>query len=391
MKATTLRRRPRVAIVSDTMVQTGGAERVVETLAEVFPDAAIFTLLYDPVRGPSAIRGRVTESWLRRFPAATTLAKALLPLYPSAIESFDLDEYDVIISSHHTLAKGVLRNAEQVHLCYCHTPMRSLWERPHREVDRVPGMLRPLMRFVLAYLRGWDYCAASRVDYFIANSDVTAERIAKHYHRRSRVVPPPIDTERFTPGGVSGDFYLVASRNVPYKRIDLAIEAAERLGRRLIVVGDRTDSLVRPSDYVSFYGRVSDSRLITLMRGARALINPQFEDFGMTVLEMNACGRPVIAYAKGGSLETVIDGRTGILFEEQTVESLVAAIERFEETAFDSSVIRRHAESFSKRRFGETMRRVVDEALHRGSIFGEVDDRHGLVIGDRERNIVTVG
>jgi glycosyltransferase involved in cell wall biosynthesis len=306
-----------------------------------------------------------------------------------ALESFDLDEFDVIISSHHTLAKGILRNSEQVHVCYCHTPMRSLWERSHREVDRAPALARPLVRLLLSYLRGWDYCASSRVDYFIANSAVTAERIAKHYHRRSRVVPPPIDTERFTPGGPVGDYYLVAARNVPYKRIDLAIEAAERLGRRLIVVGDRTDVLEKPSAYVSYYGRVSDVRLISLMRGARALINPQYEDFGMTVLEMNACGRPVIAFGKGGALETVIDGKTGVLFQEQSVDDLMAAMLRFECIDFDSSAIRRHAEAFSKRRFGEAMRRAVEDVVQRGAIVGEVTERYSSVVTDIDLHVVT--
>jgi glycosyltransferase involved in cell wall biosynthesis len=353
----------RVAIVSDTMVQSGGAERVVEALAEAFPDAPVFTVLYDPERGPRAIEKRVVQSWLHRIPAAVKLSKALIPFYPNAIESFDLRPFDVIISSHHTLAKGILRTADQTHICYCHTPMRSLWERPHEEIQRAPRALRPLVKQLLHSLRGWDFDTASRVDQFIANSANTAGRISKHYRRDSIVLHPPIDTERFTPGGTVGDFYLIASRNVPYKRIDLAIGAAERLGKRLIVVGDSTDRLANSSPNITFLGKVSDGKLMSLMREARALLFPQHEDFGMTVLEMNACGRPVIAYGRGGALETIVDGKTGIVFYEQSIESLAYAIERFESITFDSLAIRRHAETFSKQRFTERIQQLVHDAL----------------------------
>jgi len=379
---------PKVAIVSDTMVQAGGAERVVETLADAFPDAPIFAVLYDPTRGPKSLRGRVKQSWLGGIPGASRFAKALLPFYSNAIESFDLAEYDIIVSSHHTLAKGILRSADQIHVCYCHTPMRSLWERPHREIERAPRLARPLVRMLLGNIRRWDYDAASHVDIFIANSANTAERIAKHYRRRSRVLPPPIDTERFVPGGPVGDYYLVAARNVPYKRIDLAVEAAERLGRRLIVVGDGTDKLARPSDHVSFYGRVSDARLIALMRGARALLFPQYEDFGMAVLEMNACGRPVIAYAKGGALETVIHRITGVLFADQSVDGLISAIHHFEQLKFDPAMIRQHAESFSRRRFIDSIRRVVHDAAGKNSVREDFLSENHIADDDDERFVM---
>jgi glycosyltransferase involved in cell wall biosynthesis len=356
---------PRVAIVSDTMVQSGGAERVVEAIAQAFPQAPVFTVLYDAERGPKSIQSRVVQSWLRKIPGATKLAKALVPLYPNAIESFDLRGYDVIISSHHTLAKGILRTADQTHICYCHTPARSLWELPHDEIQRAPAMLRPFVKHLLHGLRNWDFDTASRVDKFIANSAITAHRIAKHYRRESTVVHPPIDTKRFTPGGAVGDYYLVAARNVPYKRIDLAIAAAAKLGRHLIVTGDGTDKLANASQNVTFLGKVSDAKLMTLMREARALLFPQHEDFGMTVLEMNACGRPVIAYGKGGALETIINEETGILFAEQTVNSLADAILRFEQLHFDAAAIRRHAERFSKERFTQALHQIVDSAINK--------------------------
>jgi glycosyltransferase involved in cell wall biosynthesis len=369
-----------VAIVSDTMVQSGGAERVVEALAEAFPEAPVFTILYDSRRGPRTIESRVVQSWLRKIPGSLSLAKALIPFYPNAVESFDLREFSVIISSHHTLAKGVLRSADQTHICYCHTPMRSLWERPHEEVQRAPRALRPLIKQMLHDLRGWDYNAASRVDQFVANSANTATRIMKHYRRDSVVLHPPIDTDRFTPGGRVGDYYLVAARNVPYKRIDLAIAATEALGRRLVIVGDGTDRLATPNPQITFLGKVSDAKLLALMREARALLFPQYEDFGMTALEMNACGRPVIAYARGGALETIDDGVSGVVFAEQTVDSLVRAIERFERLSFDSATIRRHAERFSKHRFIAHIRQIVGETLSRDA-HGETAARRLELVG----------
>jgi glycosyltransferase involved in cell wall biosynthesis len=353
-----------VAIVSDTMLQSGGAERVVEALAEAFPEAPVFTILYDSNHGPRAIENRIVQSWLCNIPGSRKLAKALIPFYPNAVESFDLREFSIIISSHHTLAKGVLRSADQTHICYCHTPMRSLWERPHEEVQRAPRALRPLIKQMLHGLRGWDFNAASRVDQFVANSANTATRIMKHYRRESIVLYPPIDTDRFTPGGGVGDYYLVAARNVPYKRIDLAIAATEALGRRLVIVGDGTDRLATANPEIMFLGKVSDAKLLALMRGARALLFPQYEDFGMTVLEMNACGRPVIAYARGGALETIDDGVSGVVFAEQTVDSLMQAMERFERLAFDPVAVRRHAERFSKHRFTAQIRKIVSDTLH---------------------------
>jgi glycosyltransferase involved in cell wall biosynthesis len=356
---------PRVAIVSDPMCQAGGAERVVEALSEAFPDAPIFSILYSPAHGPRSIQHRVVQSWLHRLPGATSYARALFPLYPSAIESFDLAEYDVLVSSHHTLVKGLLRNSNQTHICYCHTPMRALWELPHEEVTRAPAIVRPLIRAMLLALRSWDFTTAARVDHFVANSRLTSDRIRMHYRRDSIVVHPPIEIDRFVPGNVEvGDYYLVAARNVPYKRIDLAIEACERLARRLIVVGEGTDRLARDSRCVTFLGKVSEEKLRGLLQGTRALLFPQKEDFGMALLEANACGRPVIAYGAGGALETVLDGRTGVLFPEQSVEGMMAAIESFERREFDPAEIREHAELYSKKRFIATMQTLVYEAFH---------------------------
>ena len=353
---------PKVAIVSDTMVVLGGAERLLEALADAFPEAPIYALLYDEKRGPTKLKSRVRQSFLSRFPGATRYAKALLPLYPAAVESFDLSEYDIIVSSSHTLAKGALRTSEQLHICYCHTPMRAIWERTHAEVNGVPGFLRPFLRNFFLKLRVWDFVSSARVDHFIANSKITQKRIATHYRRESSIITPPIDTEHFRPNIDAqkiDDYYLVAARNVPYKRIDLAIEAAERLKRKLIIVGEGTQRLASQSEWVTALGKTSEEHFLSLLQGARAFIAPQLEDFGMAMLEANACGRPVIAYGRGGAYETQIDGKTGILFATQSTDALVAAIERFEATTFDHQWIRAYAERFSKQSFISQVRDFV--------------------------------
>ncbi len=360
------RREPRVAIVSDALVQRGGAERCVEVMAETFPDAPIFALLYSAATGPASLESRVATSPLQRFPGATRRHRWLLPFYPAAMESFDLSDYDVILSSHHTAAKGILRAADQLHLCYCHTPMRALWERSFEEVRSLPRFARPVATATLRSLRAWDYATAARVDRFIANSNTTRRRIAKHYGRDSTVLYPPIDIERFRPGGEpkASDYYLVASRLVPYKRVDLAVAATGVLGRRLVVVGGGPgEDVVRGAAHVDYRGHVSDGELLDLMRGARALIFPAYEDFGMAPVEMMACGRPVVAYGAGGVTETVIDGVTGVFAAEQTVASFVDALTSFERMDFDRARIRAHAETFSQQRFQSALRSFVRDSF----------------------------
>jgi glycosyltransferase involved in cell wall biosynthesis len=356
--------KPTVAIVSDALVQRGGAERVVEAMAEAFPDAPVFALLYSPSRGPASLAQRVRTSWLQRVPGAAHRHRMLFPLFAPAIESLDITGYDVVLSSHHSVAKGIIRSADQLHICYCHTPMRALWERPAAELATLPRMLRPFASAALGRLRVWDFATASRVDAFLANSVVTQRRISRHYRRESSIMHPPIDVERFTPSPEQSDYqapyYLVASRAVAYKRVDIAVAAARILGRRLVVVGGNHTGIPAGAD-VEMLGIVDDAKLLELMRGARALLFPQYEDFGMTPLEMNACGRPVIAYGAGGALETVIDGKTGVLVPEQSVDAFVEGIRRFEGMTFDPTEIRTYAEKFSRRLFIDELRRFVDE------------------------------
>jgi glycosyltransferase involved in cell wall biosynthesis len=282
-------------------------------------------------------------------------------LFRYAIESIDVSAFDIIVSSHHTVAKGVLTRSDQLHICYCHTPMRALWERPAAELATLPRAARPLGAALFSHLRTWDAATSARVQRYVANSTTTSKRIATYYRRDSEIVPPPIETGLFTPGGVVGDYFLVASRPVPYKRIDIAIAAAAVLGVPLKIVGGRHAVRDAPPN-VELLGHVSDTQLRDLMRGARALLFPQFEDFGMTPLEVNACGRPVIAYGAGGALDTVVDGVTGVLVREQTLPGFVEGIERFERMSFDPRALREHALQFSRERFIDRMRKVVYDA-----------------------------
>jgi glycosyltransferase involved in cell wall biosynthesis len=355
---------PRVAIVSDPLVQRGGAEKVVaDVLGRIFPEAPIHALLYSAQTGPSHIAHRVIPSALQRIPGATRRHRWLLPLYPAAVESIDLRGYDIIISSHHTAAKGILRNSEQRHICYCHTPMRALWERSFEELEELPALMRPLAARALSRLREWDYVAAGRVDLFLANSETTRERIKRHYGRDSVVVHPPLDARQFHLNGTTsvGDYYLVASRLVPYKRVDLAIAATAKIKRRLIVVGTGPMKERLDESHVEYLGHVSDDRLVDLMRHARALIFPAFEDYGMTPVEMMACGRPVIAYGRGGALETVVDGLSGVFAAAQTVEAFTDAIRRFEALSFNPIRVAEHARAFSFERFEEQLRDAIEE------------------------------
>ena len=356
------RRAPRVAIVTDSMTQRGGAERCIEAFADAFPDAPIYCIIYSKENGPASLSERVLPSWVDRLPGARARHRYFFPLFPSAVESFDLDAFDVIVSSHHSAAKGVLRSASQIHVCYCHTPMRALWDRTHQELATLPKLVRPLVRSIFSRMRVWDLAAAARVDVFVANGRVTQRRITKHYGRSSEILNPPIDTARFTPdGSMPGDYYLVASRPVPYKRIDVAIDAAEMTNRKLVVVGGARPTRAH-SENIRFLGHVSDDELLRLMRGAKAMLFPPEEDFGMAVLEMNACGRPVIAYGAGGALDSVVDGKTGILVPHQSATAFARAIEQFETMTFDSRGLRAHAESFSRSRFIERFRAIVSNA-----------------------------
>jgi glycosyltransferase involved in cell wall biosynthesis len=346
----------RVALVHDYLTQMGGAERVLLALHELFPDAPVYTSLFDS----SALDEQfaqldVRASFLQRLPFARQHHRWLLPWYPYAFDALDLRGYDLVISDSSAFAKGVVTRPEALHICYCHTPMRWAWSYEEYVDREQPSRLaRLLLRPLVSRLRLWDYASAARVDYFIANSPVVAARIAKYYRRESMIIPPPVDTSRFVPADVHEDYFLIVSRLVPYKRVDIAVEAFSQLGLELRIAGTGRDErrLRRlAARNVTFLGRLDDAEVCQQMARCRALILTGEEDFGLTPVEAQACGRPVIAYAAGGALATVVEGSTGIFFAKQTADALADAVVRFDGAYFNPESIRHHAEEFDTRRF----------------------------------------
>lgn len=371
----------RVALIHDWLITLGGADRVLLALHDVFPQAPVFVALHALGRLPESFRRLdVRATWLQRLPGATRRHRWLVPLMPFAFAHLNLRGYDVIVSSSHACAKGVVVPPGAIHVCYCHTPMRYAWDLSQEYLATTPAIARPGARAALAWLRQWDRATAQRVDYFIANSHFVAGRIRQHYGREATVIYPPVDTEFFTPaegaafprvpssphtssrGPGEQDFYLLVSRLVGYKRVRVAVEAFNELGRPLVVVGDgperrRLRAVARGN--VRVVGEVSDRVLRGYYRQCRALVFPGEEDFGMVPVEAQACGRPVIAYGRGGALESVVDGVTGIFFKEQTPETLAAAVRNADDVRWDGATIRRHAQRFSHQRFVTEMIKFI--------------------------------
>jgi glycosyltransferase involved in cell wall biosynthesis len=357
---------PRVAVVHDWLTIPGGSEQVVLELLQMFPAAELFTSVYDPAPWPEQITARpVHTSLLNRIPGAVRNYPKMLPLMDRAFRSFDLSGFDLVLSSSHAFAKNVRAPAGALHVCYCHTPMRYAWEEGFLEgeaVGRVRWLLPPLLR----WLRRKDLAGARGPDVFVANSRHVAERIERHYGRSAEVVHPPVDVEHFL--ALERDpksFYLTFGRVVPYKRVDIAVAACAQLGRPLKVAGDgRGLAAVRAiaTANVDLLGAVSEAERDRLLGGARALLFPGEEDFGIVPVEAQAAGVPVIAYAVGGASESVLDGQTGVLFGEQRPESLAAAIERFETLELDAAELRRNAGRFGRERFRAEMAKVIDRA-----------------------------
>ncbi|MBB3142868.1 glycosyltransferase [Halomonas organivorans] len=357
----------RVAIVHDWLVVQGGAEKVLDALLEAFPQAEIFTLVdFLPAgqRGRIA-RHKVNTGLIQRLPMARRHYRHYLPWMPYAIEQFDLSEFDLIISSSHCVAKGVVTHPGQRHVCYCHTPMRYAWDMKEAYLNDAsfPTPLEWYLRRVLKRLRQWDHFTASQVDHFIANSTNVAGRIRKYYRRDATVIHPPVDLESMScHDGPRDDYYLAASRLVPYKRLDLIVEAFRADGkRRLKVVGDgperkRLERLAGGARNIELLGFQPNEMLKHLMANAKGFVFAADEDFGILPLEAQACGTPVIAYGRGGARETVLGlehgtAATGVFFDEQTCVALGEALERFESKAFDSSACREQADRFSRQRF----------------------------------------
>ncbi|MEI7026125.1 glycosyltransferase [Paenibacillus sp. y28] len=360
----------RVAIVHDYLNQMGGAERVVAVMHGMFAAAPIFTTIAD--RGkllPEMQRADIRTTWMQRIPGILRRFKFYFWLYPLAVRSLPLQDYDIILSSSSAYAKAAA-GQRAVHVCYCHTPMRFAWEfESYMEGMGVHPMLKRLASWMMSPLRRWDVATSRRVDYFIANSTAVRERIRRCYGRDAAVIYPPVATSRFSvspepPGG----YYLIVSRLVSYKRLDLAVQACTRLGRRLVVIGDgpdrqRLESLAGPE--VQFLGRLPDDQVVGYMQRCRALLFPGLEDFGITPLEVNACGRPVIAFRGGGALDTIQPGVNGLFFDEPSADSVAAAIERCEQSEWDPGVIRAHACRFDQERFTAQLRCFIEEAVEK--------------------------
>lgn len=360
---------PRVALVHYWLIGMRGGERVLQSLCQMFPQADIFTHVIAPSRLNGAFDGhRVQETFIGRLPFAKRLYQSYLPLMPSALESLDLTGYDLVISSEAGPAKGVIAPPDAAHLCYCHSPMRYLWDQYHVYREGAGSIARLMMPLITPRLRQWDVTSAARVDRFVANSRHVASRIEKYWRRDSDVVHPPVQVEEFAPVPRSEHqpFYLWVGELVSYKRPDLAIEAFNRLGLPLVVIGGPSDAVrrlsVRARDNITFLGKADFPTLKAHMARCRALIFPGEEDFGIVPVEVMASGRPVIAYGRGGALDTVIDGETGLLFDEQSVDDLIEAVERFESdqlAEIDTAHLVNHARLFDEATFKRNMRKSL--------------------------------
>lgn len=368
----------RVALVHDWLNQMGGAENVLEELAALFPCAPIYTSMYAPHQMPSAYRRwSIHTSFMQWLPGVANHHQAYLPFYPLAFGRMNLSQYDLVLSNKSGFCHGVRtrnqadsREPHAIHVCYCLTPTRFLWLYDHyREREQIGGALHAVLQPVLRLLRRWDWRAAQRVDHFVAISSTVQKRIETIYGRASVVIHPPVDTTYFAPDAAVavGDYYLIVSRLIPYKRIDLAVKAFNRLpAKKLLIVGDGRDRAAleaQASANIQFLGRQPRERILELLRGCQAFLFPGLEDFGIAPVEAMSVGRPVIAYRGGGALDTVIPGVTGELFAEQTGESLYKTLAHFDPNAYDPAACRVQAECFSTAQFRQKLLTYLQEVL----------------------------
>lgn len=368
----------KIAIVHEWFVTYAGSERVVEQILNCFPSADIYSLI-DFI--PDAERGflhnkPVTTSFLQKMPFIKTKHRHYLPLMPLAIEQFDLSAYDVVISSSHAVAKGILTGPDQLHICYCHSPIRYAWDMQHQylqESGANRGLKSWIIRYLLHKIRIWDYRTAHGVDYFIANSQFIARRIKKIYGRDAVVINPPVDTEKFVPQLTKEEFYFTASRLVPYKKVSLIAEAfAQMPDKQLIIAGtgpeeDKVKQIVQNAPNITYLGYIDDETLVSHMQRAKAFVFAAEEDFGIIPVEAQACGTPVIAFGKGGVLDSVIvDGEhlTGTFFQQQTIDSLIAAIQNFEKQDIKSADCLANAQKFSIAEFNKQFTKFVLTKYH---------------------------
>ena len=389
----------KTAIVHDWLVTYGGAERVLEVMLEEFPEADLFSL-YDfiPPEKRGFIKNKpVTTSFLQQMPLAKKKYRLDLPLMPLAVEQFDLSKYDLVISSSYAVAKGVITGPDQVHICMCYSPIRYAWDLTHqylRESNLVTGLRGWIARYILHRIRIWDCRTANGVDEFIAISGYIARRIKKAYGRLSTVIYPPVDVDAFELHTQKEDFYLTASRMVPYKKIDLIVEAFSRMpGKKLVVIGDGPDFgqiQAKAGANVSLLGYQPFDVLKDYMQRARAFVFAAEEDFGIVPVEAQACGTPVIAYGKGGALETVVESKTGVFFRRQRCDDIIEAVRDFERVidTFDPEIIRQNALRFSIERFRREFKAFVEKAVRSRYGFSESDSKSRLRIKSGTERIV---
>lgn len=362
-----------IALVHDWLNQTGGAENVLEELVDLFPSAPIYTSIYDAKRMPTAYRDwDIRPSWMNWIPGVGAHHQKFLPLYPMVFERMDLSNYEIVLSNKSGFCHGVKTTSEgrrAIHVCYCLSPTRYLWMfDQYRQREQLGGVISRGLQPILQRLRKWDYDAAQRVDHFVAISREIQQRIKEIYNRTSVIIHPPVDTEFFTPSrDGTRNHYLIVSRLIPYKRIDLAVEAFRHLpNEKLIIAGDGRDraalQIAAPAN-VSFLGRVSREAMRELLQQCKAFLFPGLEDFGIAPVEALACGRPVIAFGGGGALDTVEPGVCGELFGEQNVESLLAVLQTFNPAAYDSAACRAQAEKFSRDNFRRKLVQYIEQVM----------------------------
>jgi glycosyltransferase involved in cell wall biosynthesis len=359
-----------LALVHDWLNQRGGAEDVLETLVGMYPRAPIYTSIYWRAGMPAAYREwDIRTNWMDRLPGIYNHHQPYLPLYPVAFARLDLSQYAVVLSNKSGFCHGVRVGPDTKHICYCLTPTRYVWRfDEYAAREALPSAVRVALRPLIGALRRWDYRAAQRVDRFVAISSEIQERIRQYYRRDSTVIFPPVDTHKFALAGRHDDYFLIISRLIPYRRIDLAVQAFNRLGLPLVIGGDGRDRealQAMAGANVTFLGYVPDADLPELFARCRAYILPGSEDFGIAPVQAMAAGRPVIAYASGGALDTVVPGVTGLHFHDATPASLAATVEGLDDACFNPATVRRHAEQFDKSVFEGKLRALVEEAGNR--------------------------
>lgn len=367
----------RIALVHDYLIEYGGAERVLEAFLEIWPKAPIYTLLYDEKSTHGRFKGRrIYTSFLQKLPFSRSRHRLFPLLMPFAAEQFDLSKYDVVLSDSASYAKGIVTKPSTLHVSYCHTPIRYAWDDSHKYIEEFyyPSLVKKFIPFFMNYIRIWDREAANRVDYFIANSKFVQRRIKKYYGADSEVVYPPVNVSNFSAAGKdSGKYFLMVGRLLPYKRFDIAIEAFNSFKQPLKIIGRgpaEKGLRLKAKTNVEFLKVDGDEKLSEYLAGAKALIFPQEEDFGITAVEAMACGKPVIAFKSGGALETVKEGVSGLFFEEQTPAALIKALKKFEsltlpkgEGSFEPELVRQEALKFDKEIFKKKIKEFVEEKL----------------------------